>query len=397
MNLNSIIAKILKINLNQFEELVDGRGMRPVKAAIRLGAEPEKAQIFATLKIAKTAEEITAVYKNDKIRSCMTGDDVGPFYAANGISCIYSGNYRCLVNLKTMTLCSMGYQKGYGYHRNIITPELKNYFTGWRFITTTEIVGEEWVSSEVLKVIRTPSVKTTYSGWELKEISFNFFGESMKVSQWKLFQNEMDAISTSFLKWVREEAEFFLTNASASTARVVELVVPNLGRFPSVILTLQYGSFNYIDPAILNPIAMAMGGAHTPNVHAKLMHERKIKQETLRYEGFWFKKEKWWCIDKVITSVSVEIENTYRKVFKKYLEFFEVDKVVTPKGVLKPYLDFPLERRDVTFDVLNKNIIQLKDMEEVEDHYLNLLGDSYTERMNHPRENFSHGRKKKAA
>ena len=397
MNLNSIIAKILKINLNQFEELVDGRGMRPVKAAIRLGASPEKAEIFATLKIAKTAEEITAVYKNDNVRSCMTGNDVGPFYAANGISCIYSGNYRCLVNTKTMTLCSKGYQKGYGYHRDIITPELEKYFTGGRFITSSEVMKEEWASSEVLRVIRTPLFKTTYSGWKLKEISFNFFGESMKVHQWELFQNEADAISSSFLKWVREEAEFFLTNDSASTARVVELVVPNLGRFPSVILTLQYGSFNYIDATLLNPIAIAMGGAHTLNIHAKSMHERKIKKETLRYEGFWFKKEKWWCTDNIITEVSVEIENTYRKVFKKHLAFFEVDKVVTPKGVLKPYLDFPLERRDVTSDVLNKTTIKLNDMEEVEDHYLNLLGDSYTERMNHPRENFSHGRKKKAA
>ncbi len=61
MNLNSIICKILNINIEEFNNLITGRGMRPVKAAIRLGAEPEKAEIFATLKIAKTAEEITAV------------------------------------------------------------------------------------------------------------------------------------------------------------------------------------------------------------------------------------------------------------------------------------------------------------------------------------------------
>ena len=99
MNLNLIICKIINVDYKDFSYLVNERGVRPVKAAIRLGASPEIAQIFAGLKLATTAEEITAVYKNDAVKSCMTGKDVGPFYVANGIGCIYSNNYRCLVCL----------------------------------------------------------------------------------------------------------------------------------------------------------------------------------------------------------------------------------------------------------------------------------------------------------
>ena len=80
MNLNLIICKIINVDYKDFSYLVNERGVRPVKAAIRLGASPEIAQIFAGLKLATTAEEITAVYKNDAVKSCMTGKDVDPFY-----------------------------------------------------------------------------------------------------------------------------------------------------------------------------------------------------------------------------------------------------------------------------------------------------------------------------
>lgn len=388
MNLNSIIAKILKINLSQFEELVDGRGMRPVKAAIRLGAEPEKAQIFAGLKLATTAEEITAVYSNDSVKSCMTGKDVGPFYATNNIGCIYSNNYRCLINLETMALCVKGHWRGYGYHRDIISNELGKHFLSEDFISNKEVIKEESHSAEILKVIRTPTYNLSCYGWEIKEIKFNFFGESKTVKQWDLHQNELKEITNSFVKFVKEESQFFLTNSSSKT---LELVVPNVGRLPSVTLSLRYGELRVYHERVLARMQEAMGGGWVPKVYAKNMHERKVKEETLHFEGGWWEREKYWCTEKIVTSFSVRIRNEYRNVYKKYTRYYEISHVVKPKGVYIPYFDFNTVRKDVTDNILNHYLI--KDNDELEDYYLNTLGDSYKERMNHPRRNLSHGRK----
>ncbi len=388
MNLNLIICKIINVDYKDFSYLVNERGVRPVKAAIRLGASPEIAQIFAGLKLATTAEEITAVYKNDAVKSCMTGKDVGPFYVANGIGCIYSNNYRCLINLTTKSLCD----KGYGYHRDIITSEMRKYFTSDNFISNNEIIKEEYESAEILKVIRTPIYSISYYGWEIKEIKFNFFGEGKVIRQWDLHKNELDIITSSFTKFVNEESNFFLTD---STSKTLELVIPNVGRLLNLSVVLQYGELSFRKDNIPVKMLEAMGGRRFLKAHAKHMHERKVTKETLHFKGTWWESARYWRGEKIVTTFSVTISNEYRNLYKKHVRYYETSHVIKPTGVFIPYFDFTTSyRKDVTNEILNCHLF--KDIDEIENHYLNSLGDAYRERMNHPRKNLLRGRNKAA-
>jgi hypothetical protein len=65
-----IVANIMKIDVLAWRDLVDGRGMRPVKAAIKLGAAANIAQLVGDLRLAVTAEDINTVYADVPSRSC---------------------------------------------------------------------------------------------------------------------------------------------------------------------------------------------------------------------------------------------------------------------------------------------------------------------------------------
>lgn len=72
------------------------RGMRPVKAAMAAGAcDARIASMIAPLALSVDAAGITAAYTGAK--SCMHGADVGPYYAALGVACLWSANFRALV------------------------------------------------------------------------------------------------------------------------------------------------------------------------------------------------------------------------------------------------------------------------------------------------------------
>lgn len=122
MFLNKIICSSLGINLESFIKKVN-KGMRPVKAAISLGADSNLASIVAVLKLATTAEEINLAYSQEGARSCMTGELVGTFYASNKIQCIWSPNFRVLYNPTTKVACG----SSYGFHRDILRPLLKKH------------------------------------------------------------------------------------------------------------------------------------------------------------------------------------------------------------------------------------------------------------------------------
>ena len=110
---NSLIANILNIDLAEFEVFL-GRGMKPVKAAVRLGADLMVAQIIAGLKLATTAEEINTVYASN-ILSCMKDQPVGEFWEYNNVQCLYTSNFRILCQWERGAL----FPKAYGFHHEV--------------------------------------------------------------------------------------------------------------------------------------------------------------------------------------------------------------------------------------------------------------------------------------
>lgn len=109
--LNAVVAKILGICPVAFEASIT-RGTRPVKAALKLGADVQTAQLVASLQLAISAEEVDIVYADERTRSCMVGASVGKFYHAHGVGVIHAPNYRRLVGLETGVLAP----RGYGFH-----------------------------------------------------------------------------------------------------------------------------------------------------------------------------------------------------------------------------------------------------------------------------------------
>lgn len=91
----TLIAQALNINPSTFQEGLS-KGRKPVKLACALGASYDAAEIVAPLKLATTADEINTAYSRGS-QSCMAGHPVGAYYAALGVSCLYSDNFRALV------------------------------------------------------------------------------------------------------------------------------------------------------------------------------------------------------------------------------------------------------------------------------------------------------------
>ena len=123
-DLYEILGKIMGIDATAWRNLVDGRGMRPVKAAIKLGASGDIAQLVGDLKLAVTSDEIDAVYADDRCKSCMTGCKVGRFWEINGVGVIYAPNFRLLVGLVTKGLNP----QAYGFKGDTVHDLLEPFF-----------------------------------------------------------------------------------------------------------------------------------------------------------------------------------------------------------------------------------------------------------------------------
>lgn len=119
-NVNKVICELLEINQVSFEALLS-KGMRPVKAAVRLGANRIKAEVLSGLKVEWSIEGINKVYADENILSCMTDQKVGDFYYANNIGVMYGNNFRMLVNKQGSIA-----KRAYGYKGQFIRDLLLN-------------------------------------------------------------------------------------------------------------------------------------------------------------------------------------------------------------------------------------------------------------------------------
>ena len=99
--LYTIASSIMNIDVDSWLNLVEVRGMRPVKAAIKLGANITTAQLVGDLKLATGAAAINKVYADKRCMSCMTDSKVGAFWANNYVGVIHSPNFRLLIGLET--------------------------------------------------------------------------------------------------------------------------------------------------------------------------------------------------------------------------------------------------------------------------------------------------------
>lgn len=180
LDLKAIVADILRIDLQDWLVLTEKRGMRPVKAAIRLGADANKAQLIADLGLAVTAEDIDTVYANESLRSCMVGQKVGDFYSINNIGVIFSKNFRVLVGLETKVLCD----SSYGYKRDAICDLMSSYFKEGFMINDTRVEVYEdnkqsFLRYENVKMVRSYFINSTYpwdipSSWSEEDLKQEF-------------------------------------------------------------------------------------------------------------------------------------------------------------------------------------------------------------------------------
>lgn len=116
LDIQAVVASILEIDVTSFKSGL-AKGQKPVKLACKLGADYRKASLLASLNLAVTAAEINAVYADETIRSCMTGKNVGNYYAQMGVSCLHGANFRALVVEKEGMLYT---PRGYGVHSNAV-------------------------------------------------------------------------------------------------------------------------------------------------------------------------------------------------------------------------------------------------------------------------------------
>lgn len=129
MELYKITANIMCIDVNAWRSLVDDRGMKPVKAAIKLGSNATTAQLVGDLKLATGADAINKVYADERCMSCMTGHRVGGFWANNYVGVIHSPNFRLLVGLETRGINP----RSYGFKGEKVHALLEPFFNEKEF------------------------------------------------------------------------------------------------------------------------------------------------------------------------------------------------------------------------------------------------------------------------
>lgn len=172
MNITHLLAQALNIDPTAFQDGLS-KGRKPVKLACALGASYDAAEIIAPLRLATTADEINAAYSRGS-QSCMAGKPVGAYYAALGVYCLHSDNFRALVLLDPKT----GYfvtPRCYGVHCSAVPK-----FLGELLVVSAatfsdllpqdeyvqEIIESETVQEGVYRYTMTPQVYSHAVGWD---------------------------------------------------------------------------------------------------------------------------------------------------------------------------------------------------------------------------------------
>ena len=366
-NLNTVICAILNISEQDFTRLVKERGMKPTKAAIRLGADPREAQLFAGLKLATSAQHIDEVYANTNILSCMQGQNVGKFYEANDFGVIYSDNFRCLINVKTGALVRSNHRStfGYGYHRDQICHVLAEHYTSDELVTNvvyTErpvIVGYTNTTSEQFEVtVYHYKIDKLFCNGE--QIRLDYYGSSIKFDK-----EELNCI----FKKVQEEVIKNLNTEEVHINCLDKKYVVNLKKVQ------QQSSVREVENKCYLP-----GNTLVRNL-------RKLK--SIYNDRFFSKKIPSAFFGMSLGDVMISVYDVIGKVIdvKKPIRKMKLQQrlgLVVPKDAYYPYIDF-------TFNDTWKDVEVYEDVtrqEALEEHYWKRLGDSYREAYNRPRTNY---------
>lgn len=366
-NLNTVICSILNIRFDDFVSLVETRGMRPVKAAIRLGAEPKAAQLFASLKLVTTSEEINEVYSNENVTSCMRGHEVGQFYEANDFGVIYSDNFRCLINVKTGALVRSNHRStfGYGYHRDQICHVLAEHYTSDELVTNKVyserpvIVGYTNTTTEQFEVT-SYHYKIDKLFCDGEQIRLDYYGSSIKIEK-----EELNCI----FKKVQEEV--------VKNLNTEEVHIPCLDKKYVVYLkkTQQQSTAREVENNCYLP-----GNTLVRNL-------RKLK--SIYNDRFFSKKTPNAIFGLSLGDTIISVYDVIGKVIdvKKPIRKVKLQQrleLVVPKDAYYPYIDF-------SYDDSWRDIDTCEDIsyqEDIEQHYWKRLGDSYREAYNRPRTNY---------
>ena len=366
-NLNTVICAILNISEQDFSNLVQVRGMKPTKAAIRLGADPREAQLFAGLKLATSAQHIDEVYANTNILSCMLGQNVGKFYEANDFGVIYSDNFRCLINVKTGALVRSNHRStfGYGYHRDQICHVLAEHYTSDEIVTNVVyserpvIVGYTNTTSEQFEVtVYHYKIDKLFCNGE--QIRLDYYGSSIKFDK-----EELNCI----FKKVQEEVIKNLNTEEVHISCQGREYVVNLKKVQ------QQSSVREVEDKCYLP-----GNTLVRNL-------RKLK--SIYNDRFFSKKIPSAFFGMSLGDVMISVYDVIGKVIdvKKPIRKMKLQQrlgLVVPKDAYYPYIDFSYDDswRDVQIreDVSHQEVI--------EEHYWKRLGDSYREAYSRPRTNY---------
>lgn len=168
----TLLAQALGIDPSAFQAGI-AKGRKPVKLACTLGASYDAAEILAPLHLATTADEINTAYSKAN-QSCMAGKPVGAYYAALGVSCLYSDNFRALViqDPKTGYLVA---PRCYGVHCSAVPK-----FLGDLLVVSAaafsdllphdeyvqEIIETRKIQDGVYRYTLTPQVYSHAAGWD---------------------------------------------------------------------------------------------------------------------------------------------------------------------------------------------------------------------------------------
>lgn len=366
-NLNTVICSILNIRFDDFVSLVETRGMKPTKAAIRLGADPREAQLFAGLKLATTAKEIDEVYSNTNVLSCMQGQNVGKFYEANDFGVIYSDNFRCLINIKTGALVRSNHRTtfGYGYHRDQICHVLAEHYTSDELVTNKVyserpvVVGYTNTTSEQFEVtVYHYKIDKLFCDGE--QIRLDYYGSSIKFDK-----EELNCI----FKKVQEEV---IKNLNTE-----EVHIPYLDKKYVVYLKKiqQQSTVREVEEK-----CYLSGNTLVRNL-------RKLK--SIYNDRFFSKKIPSAFFGLSLGDIMVSVYDVIGKVIdvKKPIRKVKLQQrleLVVPKDAYYPYIDFVYDNSWRDVEVYE----DISHQEALEEHYWKRLGDSYREACNRPRTNY---------
>lgn len=334
-NLNQIIATECGVSLDDWRALVDGRGMRPIKALIKLGADPKIAQAIGDLKLAVTADEINVAY-NTNVKSCMTGDEVGEYYQANQIGCIWSAKYRRLIGLTNKIVAPRSYGEYMYVIDKILRKHVKrgsNPFPVRYFTKTTRRVVKlrEVIGARISDF--TFSIGQVVTEYKSRPVDVN--SKEFKCVE-KYF---IDAfVSDAIFGAIWSDCKSYTAHGYTVHIDFSEQVTEVTGRKAREVLGVK---------------SIKTVGTRDGKTVYKLRFVDKFTEEIPEFE--------------------------YST--RTYLGRAEI----VPNGCKAPYIDF-LKYDDAVDVTYEPDVLTETDL--LEEHYLARLGNSYKERMNKPRTNY---------